>query len=496
VGNIAGLFAVGPHTDETYYWVWSRYLEWGYFDHPPLVAWMIRLSSDIFGTNIFSLRFPAALSWVVTVLVVYRIGHRLMPENPLAGWLSALTVGSIPIFQVGFHIVGPDSPLMIFTSLAYLFAFNALEERTRKNWLYAGVVLGFALLGKYTAVLLPAIVFLSVVSGRQARHQLRHWAPWVGLVLAFCLFLPVIYWNRQHDWISFAYQWGHGTESKSGFSIFKLLDYISQQISAVMPWTWLAMIYASIRFPRLVDRQRGDSWLLIEYGFWFPLVFFGITGSFSTAMHNWPVIAYVPGSILLGTFLARLFSPDESAPPRLTERKARLFVVSAVLFAALLVDLARFPQWAKYLPDPKRLGGSSVVAVWGWDGLASEIRNVQKTEKLPSSCPMLFIKKYNNASLGYFHVAGEMAFAFKNPDRILLERTPHQKQYNLWPNTRWENRNDICMVIAGPAKSSDYPNTLFQDHLGELKLAAKHTITLPDTTSSYYGIYTRTSQQK
>ncbi|MGW8247045.1 MAG: glycosyltransferase family 39 protein [Acidiferrobacterales bacterium] len=489
IGNVAGLFGVGVHTDESYYWIWSRYLDWGYYDHPPLVAWMIRLTTEIFGINKFGLRLPAVLSWLVTAVVVYRISSQLFADTRLAGWLATLVLISIPIFQVGFHIVGPDSPLMLFTSLTYFFAFNAIGKASGKDWLLAGISLGFALLGKYTAVLLPAIIFLGLVSTRESRRELLRWQPWAGFVLAVVCFTPVIYWNSLHDWVSFAYQWGHGTGTAKSFSIYKSLDYISQQVSAVMPWTWLAMIYASFRFPALTIPEKHRTLSLIQFGFWFPLIFFGFAGSFSTSMHNWPVIAYVPGSIMLGGLLAHWLKQDREHIRK--ARIARSAIIVAVLFAALLVDLARFPQWARLLENPKRLSGSSIVAVWGWDGLADTIRHVEKKHNYPESCQILFIKDYNNAWLGYFHVAGEMAYEFRDPDRILLEPVRHQKQYNYWKNTRLDNLDDVCMVIAGPANQPDFPAELTRKKLGRLKLDARHTITLPDTTSSYYAIYTK-----
>jgi len=492
LGNAAGLFGVGVHTDESYYWIWSRYLDWGYYDHPPLVAWMIRLTTEIFGINRFGLRLPAILSWVVTAVVVYRVSSRLFPGASLAGWMATLVLISIPIFQVGFHIVGPDSPLMIFTALTYYFAFNAIDRSTGKYWILAGLSLGFALLGKYTAVLLPAIIFLALVSARESRRELRRWQPWAGLVLAAICFTPVIYWNYLHDWASFAYQWGHGTGSAKSFSIYKTLDFISQQVSAVMPWTWLAMIYASFRLSALAVPKKRATLPLLQYGFWFPLIFFGFAGSFSTSMHNWPVIAYIPGSIMLGGFLAHWLKPDRNQERE--NRIARSTIIVAVLFAALLVDLARFPQWARLLENPKRLSGSSIVAVWGWDGLADTIRGVEKKHNFPESCRLLFIKDRNDAWLGYFHVAGEMAYEFRDPDRILLEPVRHQKQYNYWKNTRLENLDDVCMVIAGPANKPDFPAELSRTKLGRLKLDARHTITLPDTTSSYYAIYVKDNQ--
>ena len=170
-------------------------------------------------------------------------------------------------------------------------------------------------------------------------------------------------------------------------------------------------------------------------------------------------------------------------------------VIVAVVFSALLVDLARFPQWASLLNDPKRLGGSSIIAVWGWDGLANAIRSVQQRHAFADTCRVLFVKDRNDAALGYFHVAGEMAFALKNADRIRLEPVPHQKQYNLWPSTDLDHPGDVCMVVAGPSREADFPQSLHKAYLGKLSLAKEHTITLPDTRSSYYAIYVKQAGQ-
>ncbi len=37
------------HFDEAYYWLYSRNLDWGYFDHPPLVAVLIFAGTKLFG---------------------------------------------------------------------------------------------------------------------------------------------------------------------------------------------------------------------------------------------------------------------------------------------------------------------------------------------------------------------------------------------------------------------------------------------------------------
>lgn len=496
LGNLAGLFGVGVHTDESYYWVWSRYLEWGYFDHPPLAAWMIRLFSELLGTGKFSLRFPAMLAWLVTMFVVFRLSERIF-TNPAAGWLAMLTLASIPIFQIGFHIVGPDSPLMLFTALTYYFVFMAVDRSDGRYWLLAGGCLGLALLGKYTAVLLPGIIFIALISNRETRKELGRFYPWAGLLLAALLFIPVVYWNYQHDWISFYYQWGHGTQGNKGFSFHKTLDYFVQQMSSVLPWVLFAMMFASFRVQGLVSPERRKTLSLLITGFWFPLLFFGFTGSFSVSMHNWPVIAYIPGSVLLGGTLAQWIFPDGVIDKPVRRAKAvKYVVVASFVFSVLLVNLARFPQWVSLLDKPEKLAGSSIVAVWGWDSLAADIKLTESRHGFSSTCQILFVKDYNNAWLGYYHVAGEIAYQLRNPDRIMLEPVPHQKQYNLWSNTNLANTENVCMAIAGPANHPVFPEEWTKKVIGKLRLEKIHTITLPDTTSSYYAIYLIEDKEK
>lgn len=489
VGNVAGLFLVGAHTDETYYWVWSRRLALGYYDHPPLVAWMVRLFSEVLGQGLAGLRAPAVLAWCASAFAVFRLARSCF-GHPAAPWLALLVLTSLPIFQVGFHIVGPDSPLMLFTALTYYFVSRAISEDSTRYWLYAGASVGLALLGKYTAILLPGVIFLALLTHSANRRLLVRPAPWLALALAAVIFSPVVIWNAQNDWISFAYQWGHGTATDRGFSISKLLDYIAQQMSAVSPWAFVAMAVATFRPGRYLSVASDRIQPLLVTGFWLPLVFFAITGSMSTSMHNWPVIAYVPGSVMLGGMLASLlYRRRETARNEEQRTGIKVTIIVLAALAIVIVDLARFPQWTRLLDNPKKLAGSSVIAVWGWGSLAQSILDVQRERDLSADCGLLFISKYNDAGLGYYHAAGEMAFHLKNEKRILLEPVPHFKQYNYWPDKTAVTAAGVCMVITGPANKAQFDRDILVPPVGRVKLDRVVTIDYPDTTNSRYAIY-------
>jgi len=426
------------------------------------------------------------------VWVVFRLSRELF-GNPVAGWVGALIVSALPIFQVGFHIVGPDSPLMLFTALTYYFCWRAVVEDSPRDWIRGGVAAGLALLGKFTAILLPMVVLLALLVDRGQWPLFARPYPWLAARLAVILFAPVVYWNYQHDWASFAYQWGHGTATDKGFSFLKIGDYLVQQMSATLPWVFVAMVVATVTVHKQFAGLSSRFAALFVAGFWLPLVFFAVTGSISKSMHNWPVIAYVPGSILLAGALTTWVYPGTAATPSLGRQRrwVKYLVIATVLLAASVVNLARFPQWVSLLSKPETMAGSSVVAVWGWPQLAQAIRETEQSAGLKKDCPILFVRKFNNSGLGYYHAAGEMAFHLGDADRILVQRVPHFKQYNFWMDANPPRFDTACMVIAGPAEKVTFPSRTVTSEAGIFSMARQVDIVAPDTTVRQYAIYIR-----
>ena len=60
--------------DEAQYWHWSQKLEWGYFTKPPIIAWAISLSTNLFGNEEWAVRlcspiihfFFSIISWTTS----------------------------------------------------------------------------------------------------------------------------------------------------------------------------------------------------------------------------------------------------------------------------------------------------------------------------------------------------------------------------------------------------------------------------------------------
>jgi len=199
--------------DEAHYALYGLRPDWSYFDHPPLVGWLQALVLP-FSQSEFALRlWPIGLS-AATALVLFALTRRLFPgENEwLAFWSVALYQSGL-LFQILGLALLPETLLLLFALLGLLVLLRALDHGRLQDWLLFGLCLGLAGLSKYTAVTLALSAFLFVIFQKRL-DTLRTPGPWLALLVAVLLIVPVLYWNATHDWLSFRYQLGHGFRPK------------------------------------------------------------------------------------------------------------------------------------------------------------------------------------------------------------------------------------------------------------------------------------------
>ncbi len=188
---------------EAYYWNYAQHLDIGYLDHPPLVAWLIAMSLAL-GQGEFFVRLPAVLAWAVMLAFVAAFAHDLAGRgNALR---SALLAATLPFFFGIGVLMTPDAPLAAAWAAALFWLHRALLGGRQTAWLGAGVAIGIGMLSKYSMVLVPAATLaFMIVDAPSRRLLLSPWA-WGGALIALLVFAPVIVWNIQHDWASFAFQ--------------------------------------------------------------------------------------------------------------------------------------------------------------------------------------------------------------------------------------------------------------------------------------------------
>src|SRR6201988_929079 len=200
--------AVTPLTfDEAYYWMWSKHLAGGYYDHPPMVALVIRLGTMIAGDTELGVRLVSVLLALPMSWAVFRAASILFGGVRVAATATILLNFTL-MAAVGTVIVTPDAPLLVASSFVLFFLAKVLETGRGAWWLAAGAAIGAALLSKYTALFFgPAILIWLVGVPEQRRWLASPW-PYLGALVALAIFAPVILWNAEHQWVSFIKQIG------------------------------------------------------------------------------------------------------------------------------------------------------------------------------------------------------------------------------------------------------------------------------------------------
>src|SRR5271155_1077027 len=177
--------------DEAYYWMWSKHLAFGYYDHPPAVALVIRLGTMIAGDTELGVRLVSILLALPMSYAVYRAAVILFGVQRVAATATIL-LNVTMMAAVGTLIVTPDSPLLVASSFVLFFLAKVLESGRGAWWLAVGAAVGAALLSKYTALFFGPVILIWLVRVPKLRHWLVSPWPYLGGVVALAMFSPVI----------------------------------------------------------------------------------------------------------------------------------------------------------------------------------------------------------------------------------------------------------------------------------------------------------------
>ena len=256
--------------DEAYYWMWSKHLAFGYYDHPPMVAFVIRAGTLIAGDTELGVRLVSILLALPMSFALYRTAAILFGGQRVAATATILLNVTL-MAAVGTLIVTPDSPLLVASSFVMFSLAKVLETGRGAWWLAVGAAVGAALLSKYTALFFGPAILLWLVSV----PKLRRWliSPWLylGGAVALAMFSPVILWNADHDWVSFIKQIG-----RSRIEDFKpsfIGELIPTQIAFATP---LVFVLGAMGLYALLRRDSGAlaARALINAIFWTIVVYF------------------------------------------------------------------------------------------------------------------------------------------------------------------------------------------------------------------------------
>ncbi len=229
--------------EEAYYWNYAKHLDIGYLDHPPLMAWLIYLSESVLGKSEFAVRLPAFLGWFVMAFFMYRFAENTIGKE--VGKPVLLLLAALPIYMsVGF-LMTPDAPLYVCWAGALFFLERAILGNNRSAWYGAGIFLGLGLLSKYTMGLMVITTFVYLLIDKESRHWFLKPQPYIAMLIGLILFLPVLIWNAQHDWASFAFQ---GSRRWFGGMNFHLHILIGSILVLITPFGLYEVAKVLLRF--------------------------------------------------------------------------------------------------------------------------------------------------------------------------------------------------------------------------------------------------------
>lgn len=411
----SGTFPLVP--DETNYWQWSRYLDWGYHDQSPMIAWLINLSTAVFGHTEIGVRFPSVIAMAVISGYLVVMARRWFDAR--VALQTAILTQSVLAFNVGGLLATPDGIQAAAWAGASYHVARGYEEGRWPQWLMAGVWFGFGMLSKYTMVIFLPGAYLYGLLSKQHRNRLASIRPYAGVLIGCLMFAPVIWWNAKNGWNSVRHvAYLGGANQGFDWHVKYFGDYLASQAALLSPLLFILLLLAW--YLSVLKALRGGRWIYAYLFFTSFTMFFGfaVLSLHSKVYGNWPGAGYITVSVLVASF----FGPGADAMSRIQKFGRRLWPwavgMSYAMTALLLVQTA-YP----ILPLPADMDRIAKETS-GWpklgktaDGLMRHMPNPERT--------FLFGLKYQHASELAFYTPGK-------PYTVSINKWARPNVYDYW----------------------------------------------------------------
>jgi hypothetical protein len=368
--------------DEAYYWVYSNFLDWGYFDHPPMIALLIKAGYFLFH-NEFGVRLFIGLLNTLTLLIIY---HLLPRKNDVLFYAIAC---SITLLHLGGFIAVPDIPLIFFVALFFLIYKKFIERASLKNTILLGVVMSLMLYSKYHSVL---IIIFTAISNPALLSKSR---AYIAVIIAIILFTPHLVWQYQHGFPSVQYHLFERNEAI--YKISYTMGYLAGQILLAGPLMGWLFLWSACKYKPKDQFQRT-----LQYCLWGIYIFFLLTTFKGRAEANWTVPSMVPLIILAHQYIA-------------DKKKLQRILYYSVPVSLLLITSVRIYLMSDNKPI-KAINTNEFDQNKKW---ANQIK------KFSGELPVVFINSYQKASKYWFY-SGVKAFSLNTP-------IYRRNNYNFWP---------------------------------------------------------------
>lgn len=435
------VFTMGLMPQDAYYTYYSQELSLSYFDHPPMVAYMIKLFTLFFGKSAIALHLGDFIITSITLYFSYLLIKKLLPTNKVKE--AFLLLCTAPFISVLCINTTPDIPLLFFWTAALLLILKAIEKQSILIWALAGLVSGCAFLGKYTAIFIPFGVLCYLLFTKELRKKIFTLGPIIYALMFIVGTLPIIIWNIKHDFISFTYQSTDRVSTISTFDFeFRLIfGYLGTQLLLGTPIIFIGMFMA------LLSNLKHKTWDNISKftsSFSAPiLLLFSAISFIYWVKLNWIMPVYFTGAILV----VHKFN--------ITKYLRWQIIFSFIIHILVLIEFVFMP-----------ISINSNDTWYGWNKLANKVEEI-KIDK-----PSHFVFSDNSykttAALNFFskehvyagNIVDKFAFQFGLDDKDLSKLEGEDAIYvsSLFKRTDVNYLKDMLKVYFDDVKVIDTLN--------------------------------------
>jgi 4-amino-4-deoxy-L-arabinose transferase-like glycosyltransferase len=425
--------------DEAYHWQWSRHLSAGYYDHPAMTAWLIRLATELCGAHTeMVVRLPAVLCVCGATVsggllardVVRRRGGDAL-EAARACFLAGVLIVFTPIIAVFSTYISTDPALLLWWTLFLYLAHRALYSTRWRDWVLAGLALGGAVMSKFLALMLVPCALLCALAPAHGRPRLRWSRLVVAAIAAALCTTPLLWWNAHHEWATFAFNFRDRHEDETT-SLWRPIEYVIGQVVTVTPGLFVFGLLAAAHALRDWVRTRTAGPLLLGITAAAPVCLFFAASYFLEVGSHWVTGAWVAALVGLATTWHTL----ELGPRGRRLRNWSLgFAVGLTGFMQIVVPalpvispaIAAL-KWS-WVGQQDRISLSALAEIYGWRELGVHVDRVRAE-----------MAAANGGSKGVFAICNQYGTAssivFYSPSHadVHLWSSPkkHGEDYRYW----------------------------------------------------------------
>ncbi|MDW7690475.1 glycosyltransferase family 39 protein [Flammeovirgaceae bacterium SG7u.111] len=388
--------------DEAYYWLYSTEMAWGYFDHPPMVAFLIKLGYSIFGNELGA----RLLIVLLNTLAIFLLEELIKPEKPLYFYL---VVASVAVFHAGF-LATPDAPLLFFSASFFWVYKRFLDKPSSLTILLLGLNMSLLLLSKYHGVLVIGFTVLSNLK------LLKNGKFWLAALIGIIGFAPHLWWQYENGFPTFMYHLFERSGDKYRFSFTS--EYLLGQLFVPGPIIGFLLLYLGFKFKPQNSFDKALKFNL--YGIYLFFLFMSFKGRVEA---HWTFVAALP--LVYTSF-------KNPASAKAFSKSLKIIVPISLV---LLLTARAFLMY-NFLPQ-----GKVETEFHGWDEWAKDL------QKEVNGLPVAFMNSYQNASKYTFYT-GEKAISLNNP-------YGRRNQFGLWDWEKEMQGEEVILVANYDAKGYD-----------------------------------------